>query len=251
VSIDDLPEQVKQFQNTEYSKNGVSKLLESLNKELKDKTLKKQLKAVLEYNWPSLDGKIQEIIPSKKKQPIPKKREDMQVQEAINDSLNTQKTQKKVNRMSRSLQLLALSIETPAYFLDKTFRITYANLSTALIFGIFINKAKGKLISDIIEQKKDEILNYDEVMQHLAETFSDPQNMPPYDFELIKFKHKKYGNINLEKIALAVRDPDRQLEIESWVIAFNITSIDKLETYYSDLKGAITNYFQFEEQRQW
>jgi histidyl-tRNA synthetase len=96
-------------------------------------------------------------------------------------------------------------------------------------------------IGEMLEIKKDQVLNYDEIVQHHIEIFVKATKKPDCDFEIIKMNHQRYGHIELRKIAIALKNEKN--EIEGWVVAFNITAIDKLQAYYDDMTRVIKGKF--------
>jgi hypothetical protein len=240
LDIKELPSPMEQFNNVKYSEEGMYELLGSVNEVLGSPLNEGMLKKLFDQEWPIIQNKIQGVLESEDKTRMDKSQES-KVDDALKSQLDIQDVQYRVSRLERCFNLLALSIETPAYFLDKDYRITYANLATTLVFELYITEDAGMSIGEMLEIKKDQVLNYDEIVQHHIEIFVKATKKPDCDFEIIKMNHQRYGHIELRKIAIALKNEKN--EIEGWVVAFNITAIDKLQAYYDDMTRVIKGKF--------
>ena len=156
--------------------------------------------------------------------------------------------QMRVARVGECLNFLATSVESPAYFLDEAYNITYANLAADLVFDLRMVPGEKKALTDLLDAVGERIRNRDQVMENFRTRFLPPETAPACDFEVIEFDHWHYGYMSLRKIALAVMDAQLQRNT-GWVVAFNITEIAGLEKFYNDFEGRIRAFMRAFERK--
>ena len=92
----------------------------------------------------------------------------------------------------------------PMYLLDEHFRIVDWNLAFSLAFDRSMEGRRGLSVLEWVYL----LDNYEEVLVHGTETFSDVSELPNIDLESIRFTSLRYGGLAATKRAYRIPDDD-------------------------------------------
>ncbi|HUT11813.1 MAG TPA: class I SAM-dependent methyltransferase [Thermoguttaceae bacterium] len=95
----------------------------------------------------------------------------------------------------------------PMYLLDKDYRIVDWNFAFSLAFDRTMEGRRGLSVLEWVYF----LDNYEEVLDHTVEAFSDPKNLPPLDVEEIRYTSKRYNRLVAIKRAYQVPKDDGTL----------------------------------------
>lgn len=104
----------------------------------------------------------------------------------------------------------------PIYRLDRDFRILDWNEAFSLAFDGTLEGRRGQNAQEWVFF----LDNYEEVMAHGVEKFGDPEKLPRFDFEVLKFKSSRFGNLEAGKRAYQV--PAADGSVDSWVCVLDL-----------------------------
>jgi len=120
---------------------------------------------------------------------------------------------------------------TPMYMLDRNFRVIDWNAAFNLCFDRTLEGRRGLSILEWTYF----LDNYDEVVRHGIEVFSEGGAIPQIDIETIKYTSERYGK--LECVKRAYQIPDDDGSCLGWLITINPSFADpeKEELYQAEL----------------
>lgn len=104
----------------------------------------------------------------------------------------------------------------PIYRLDRNFRILDWNDAFSLAFDGTLEGRRGQNAQEWVFF----LDNFQEVMSHGAERFGDPNNLPRFDYEELKYTSSRYGLIEAGKRAYQVPAPDGS--VDSWICVLDL-----------------------------
>jgi len=145
----------------------------------------------------------------------------------------------RLQRREHRERMLMDAMEGPAYFMDEDYTIRNVNNAASTFFKIPPGRQTIP-INDFLAHVEPYLVDVENVRAHFEETFSDPRRAPDLDFEVIDYRHPRYGLIRIRKVGAALpgRLPDNRAR--GWVVVFNLESVEKSEEYYSDHTVAVT-----------
>jgi nucleoside 2-deoxyribosyltransferase len=148
---------------------------------------------------------------------------------------------------------LAMSMASPAYFLDADFNIRYMNEAAVALFladkGQSAGDWVGRSLVSFINEFADRLLNLTEIEKNLQtqkETLWRRGNsLPaqPLNVERVVLDTNRYGIVEMQKTGIAVRDVNDN-QITGWVVSFNcITSQEpeRFEQFHENHKTILEN----------
>lgn len=120
---------------------------------------------------------------------------------------------------------------TPMYLLDKNFRILDWNEAFSLAFDNTMEGRRGQGALEWVYF----LDNFRDVLEHGRTTFSDPDNLPAFDKEEVRYTSLNYKNITATK--RAYRFPDDDGNYAGWVVLLDLKFADsgQAERYSLDL----------------
>jgi hypothetical protein len=136
--------------------------------------------------------------------------------------------------LAASAKALAMSSGSPSYFLDANYRIHYMNEAASALFATanggggriawtgqtlreFINSFSRRL-KNLAAIERNLQIQKQEIVRLIAE--GRPDLVCPYNIERVVFDSEFYGELELQKTGVAVRDSVTD-EITGWVVSFN------------------------------
>lgn len=132
---------------------------------------------------------------------------------------------------------------TPMYMLDEYFRILDWNDAFALAFDNTMNGRRGENVSEWVYW----LDNFEEVIEHGVAKFNNPDKLPVYDREEIKFTSEKYGKIIGDKHAYHI--PQGENNYVGWLVVIKPTfeESSKKTQYCLNLIKHIRNSYSWSE----
>lgn len=109
---------------------------------------------------------------------------------------------------------------TPMYLLDNAYRIVDWNDAFSLAFDRTMEGRQGKSVLEWTYHLE----NYQEVLDHGVEAFSDPDKLPDIDVETIEFVSLRYGEIKAVKRAYKI--PDDNGDCLAWLVTMELDFAD-------------------------
>lgn len=148
---------------------------------------------------------------------------------------------------------LAMSISSPAYFLDSDFNIRYMNEAAVAIFladtgqstGSWIKKSLVSFMNEFANRLKNltEIERNLQIQKEKLWRNGESAHSQPLNVERIVLDTVRYGIVEMQKTGIAVRNVNDN-RIVGWVVSFNCIKSDapeRLELYHDTHKAILEN----------
>lgn len=148
---------------------------------------------------------------------------------------------------------LAMSVATPAYFLDPDFNVQYMNEAAVALFladsGQSAGQWVGKSLVAFINEFADRLINLTEIERNLQlqkEKLWRRQvsgTAHPLNVERIVLDTVRYGIVEMQKTGIAVRNVNDN-RIAGWVVSFNFISAtppELFKSFFDNHKAVLEN----------
>ena len=131
----------------------------------------------------------------------------------------------------------------PMYRLDSNFRIMDWNEAFSLVFDRTLEGRRGQSAVEWVYF----LDNWEEVLTHGVEKFSDPANIPNFDIEPIEYASSRYGKLTAMKRAYKIPNDDETCL--GWVLTLDLDFKEKIQfhRFQFDLVNVLRNNLTWSE----